>query len=410
MNRLLLKYLTLAILCLLLSACASIVRTPLPEALHQNVTVLGHEDFRKWGDAPHYEVFEGIRSVAELEAQYGGIMHREHNYLVLSGGGANGAYGAGVLKGWSELGTRPEFTMITGISTGALTAPFAFLGSEYDAKLEHFYTSLDTTQLIKTRNLFAILGADSVVDSTPLSRILEEAIDDEMVEALAREHKRGRVLSIGTTNLDAGRPMVWNVTRIAASGHPDAPKLIRQVLLASASIPGAFPPVYIEVEARDGKTYDEMHGDGGVSSQMYSYPPAMDWKEVRRILDVQGTPTIYVIRNAFIHQKYEIVQPRLLPIAARTVSSLIRTQGIGDFFRIWSLARRDGLELQVTWIRDEVRTDLGVDPTEVFDPKYMRALFDFGYREVLNGETWKDFGTMLRSIDRLDLIGATRTE
>jgi len=136
----------------------------------------------------------------------------------------------------------------------------------------------------------------------------------------------------------------------------------------------------------------------------------MDWKEVRRILDVQGTPTIYVIRNAFIHQKYEIVQPRLLSIGARTVSSLIRTQGIGDFFRIWSLARRDGLELEVTWIRDEVRTDLGVDPTEVFDPKYMRALFDFGYREVLNGETWKDFGTMLRSIDRLDVIGATRTE
>jgi hypothetical protein len=385
-----------------------VVRNPLPEELHQDVTVLGHSDYRQWGDAVHSsELFPGVRSMAELKERYAGIMNREHNYLVISGGGANGAYGAGVLKAWTELGTRPEFTIVTGISTGALTAPFAFLGSEYDAKLEELYTTLDTTQLINTRGFFAILGADSVVDTTPLSSVLEEVVDEEMIAALAREHEKGRILTVGTTNMDAGRPVVWNLTRVAASGHPEASKLIREVLLASASIPGAFPPVYIEVEASDGQKYDEMHGDGGVTSQMYFYPAGVDWNQVEELLGVKGAPTIHLMRNAYIHPQYEVIDPRLLPIAGRTINSLIRTQGIGDFFRIWTLAKRDGLELEVTWIPDNVHTELGVEPTEAFDPKYMKALFEFGYRQTLNGETWQDFESMMSIIDRIEFTEST---
>jgi hypothetical protein len=312
-----------------------------------------------------------------------------------------------VLKAWTELGTRPEFTIVTGISTGALTAPFAFLGSEYDAKLEELYTTLDTTQLINTRGFFAILGADSVVDTTPLSSVLEEVVDEEMIAALAREHEKGRILTVGTTNMDAGRPVVWNLTRVAASGHPEASKLIREVLLASASIPGAFPPVYIEVEASDGQKYDEMHGDGGVTSQMYFYPAGVDWNQVEELLGVKGAPTIHLMRNAYIHPQYEVIDPRLLPIAGRTINSLIRTQGIGDFFRIWTLAKRDGLELEVTWIPDNVHTELGVEPTEAFDPKYMKALFEFGYRQTLNGETWQDFESMMSIIDRIEFTEST---
>ena len=401
------RLVSIAFVCLLLSACASVVRNPLPEELHQDVTVLGHSDYRQWGDAVHSELFPGVRSMAELKERYAGIMNREHNYLVISGGGANGAYGAGVLKAWTELGTRPEFTIVTGISTGALTAPFAFLGSDYDAKLEELYTTLDTTQLINTRGFFAILGADSVVDTTPLSSVLEEVVDEEMIAALAREHEKGRILTVGTTNMDAGRPVVWNLTRVAASGHPEASKLIREVLLASASIPGAFPPVYIEVEASDGQKYDEMHGDGGVTSQMYFYPAGVDWNQVEELLGVKGAPTIHLMRNAYIHPQYEVIDPRLLPIAGRTINSLIRTQGIGDFFRIWTLAKRDGLELEVTWIPDKVHTELGVEPTEAFDPKYMKALFEFGYRQTLNGETWQDFESMMSIIDRIEFTEST---
>ncbi|MEM9302748.1 MAG: patatin-like phospholipase family protein [Pseudomonadota bacterium] len=381
--------------CLLLSACASVVRTPLPEELHEDVTVLGREDLRHWGDGREVRILPGITSLEELEEKYGGIMNQEHNYLVISGGGANGAYGAGVLKAWTDLGTRPEFTAVTGVSTGALTAPFAFLGSDYDDELELVYTTLDTTRIIDTRNVFSIFGADSIVDTTPLSLLLEEMVDDEMIAAIAREHQRGRTLSVGTTNMDAGRPVVWNLTRIAASGHPDAPALIRDALLASASIPGAFPPVYIEVEASDGNTYDEMHADGGVTSQMYFYPAGVDWGDVEALLGVQGKPTIWVIRNAYVRPRYKIVQPRLIPIAGHTIDSLIRTQGIGDFFRISTLADRDGLDLEATWIPDEAHEAVGVEPDQAFDPKYMKALFEFGYRRTLEGLTWQDFSEMI---------------
>jgi predicted acylesterase/phospholipase RssA len=388
------------VLCLLLAGCASVVRTPVPEADHLSVTVLDNPDVRQWGDGSGSAPLSAIKDQAELEKQFGGVMHTEHNYLVISGGGPRGAYGAGVLTAWTKLGTRPEFTIVTGVSTGALTAPFAFLGSKYDEQLKTVYTTLDTRQIINTRNFFAILGGDSVVDTSPLKNLIEKLIDDELISDLAREYRRGRALIVGTTNLDAGRPVVWNLTRMAASDHPEAAKLIRQVLLASASIPGAFPPVYIEVESPDGTKYDEMHVDGGVSSQMFFYPVRMDFQEVMEILDVRGTPTIYIIRNAFLHPEYKTISPRLLPIAGRTIDSLIRTQGLGDFFRIATLAERDGLDLNVTWIPEGTNEQLEVTPTEEFDPRYMKALFEYGHQRTLNGETWSDFFQLLKGEEK----------
>ena len=389
------KHIFLIFLSLWLSACASVVRNPVPEADYMDVTVLDRTDLRQWGDRSDLRVLPHTQSPEVLEARYGGIMHREHNYLVISGGGANGAYGAGLLVAWTKLGTRPEFTLVTGVSTGALIAPFAFLGSEYDAKLKEIYTTLDTSQIINLRNVFAIIGSDSVFDSSPLSRQIEKFIDDEMIEALAQEYRKGRTLIIGTTNLDASRPVLWNIARIAASGHPSAARLIHQVILASASIPGAFPPVYIEVETPDGRKYDEMHVDGGVTSQMFFYPPNMDWGELMDMLDVRGVPTVYLVRNAFVREDYEVMNPRLIPITNRTISSLIRTQGVGDFFRIWTLANRDGLDLEVTWIPDEAHEEIAVKPSETFDPKYMKALFNYGYERTINGEVWQDFSILI---------------
>jgi hypothetical protein len=390
------SHVPIVLACLLLGACASVVRSPVPEADHLTAHPLGNEDIRQWGDGRNNRsVFQTVDKPEDVLEQYSGIMHREHNYLVISGGGAKGAYGAGVLVAWSKLGTRPEFTMVTGVSTGALTAPFAFLGSEYDGRLKEIYTTLDTRDIIKTRNIFAMLGGDSISDSSPLSRLLDRLVDDKMIGDIAREHRKGRELSIGTTNMDAGRPMVWNVTRIAASGHPGATKLIRQILLASSSIPGAFPPVYIEVETPDGRKYDEMHVDGGVSSQMYFYPSPIDWKEVMETLDVRGTPSIYLIRNAFVNAEYKVITPELMPIAGRTIDSLIRTQGIGDAYRIATLAERDGLDLEVTWIPDEANEVIEVKPSEKFDPNYMKALFDYGYERTMNGQTWANFSELI---------------
>jgi predicted acylesterase/phospholipase RssA len=386
------------VLCLFIVGCASVVRNPVPEADHKNVTVLDNPEVRQWGDGRQVRSLPDV-GVAELESRYGGVMHTEHNYLVISGGGPRGAYGAGVLIAWTKMGTRPEFTIVTGVSTGALTAPFAFLGSKYDQQLETVYTTLDTRQIINTRNFFAILGGDSIVDTSPLKSLIEKLIDDEVIGDMAREYRRGRQLLIGTTNLDAGRPVVWNLTRMAASEHPEAGKLIRQVLLASASIPGAFPPVYIEVETPDGRKFDEMHVDGGASSQMFFYPARMNFEDVMKRLGVKGTPTIYVIRNAFVMPDYKATSPRLLPIAGRTIDSLIRTQGIGDFFRIGALADRDGIDFEFTYLPDDANEVIGVKPPEEFDPKYMKALFEYGQRRTLDGETWTNFFDLLETAE-----------
>ncbi len=379
---------SLVALCLLsLAACAGITRNPLPEAIHDNATVLGRKDLRYWGDNTQeenrgYAIYQ--QSAEEFKASYAGVIGQEHHYLAVSGGGANGAYGAGALVGWTATGTRPEFAIVTGISTGALIAPFAFLGSEYDRQLREVYTTLGTDRIFDLRSVFKIVGGDGLVDTSPFAKTLESYVNDDVIQAIAAEFRKGRLLLIGTTNLDAGRPVIWNIGRIADSGHPDAPDLIRNILRASASIPGAFPPVYIPVEA-GGNSYDEMHVDGGTSAQMFLYPSSIDWHDVMDLLEVKGSPQAYVIRNSRVKPSYAEVSPRLAEIVPRTIESLIRTQGVGDAYRIYALAERDGVDVRLTWIPQDAVEDNSNEP---FDPEYMSALFDYGYQRAINGEVW----------------------
>lgn len=378
----------LLLVCLLLTGgCASIQRSPVPEEAHLDVTVLGRDDLRFWGDlnGQRNDPSTIMSRATELQSEFAGIMHTEHNYLAISGGGAEGAYGAGLLVGWSDLGTRPEFTMVTGVSTGALTAPFAFLGEEYDDDLKLLYTTLDSSRILMRRSLFSIIRGDSAADNTPLLDLLEEYIDEDMIVDIAREHRRGRRLVIGTTNLDASRPVIWDIGSISDSGHPGAMRLIHQILLASAAIPGVFPPSYIRVETADGEDYDEMHVDGGTSAQMFLYPTRTDWRKVMELLDVRGTTTAWVIRNSRVQTEYDPVRPRVATIAVRSVSSLIRTQGMGDAFRIAAVTQRDGVELQMAWIPKNAPLNPG---HEFFDPEYMTELFDYGYRRAQDGEAW----------------------
>ena len=380
------RYLLLACL-LVTSGCATIQRSPVPEEAHLEVTVLGRDDLRFWGDlsGQRNDPSTIMSRATQLQSEFAGIMHTEHNYLAISGGGAEGAYGAGLLVGWSDLGTRPEFTMVTGVSTGALTAPFAFLGEAYDDDLKLLYTTLDSSRILLRRSLFSIIRGDSAADNGPLRDLLEEYIDEDMIADIAREHRRGRRLVIGTTNLDASRPVIWDIGRIAGSGHPEAMRLIQQILLASAAIPGVFPPSYIRVETADGEEYDEMHVDGGTSAQMFLYPTQTDWRKVMELLDFKGTATAWVIRNSRLPTEYDPVRPRVATIAVRSVSSLIRTQGIGDAFRIAAVTQRDGVELQMAWIPKNAPLNPG---HEFFDPEYMTELFDHGYRRALDGEAW----------------------
>lgn len=374
----------------LLPGCAAVRErpAPLPEVLAPVAVVPGIPRARYWADVtpPGFEDWLELPE-RTLSERYAGVMHRSHEYLLLSGGGADGAFGAGLLVGWTAAGTRPDFEIVTGISTGALIAPFAFLGPAQDERLREIYTSFSTDKLVETRGLLQILRGDAAVDTRPLRDLLGRYLDDAFIAAIADEGRKGRSLLIGTTNLDAGRPVIWDLTVIAASGAPGAADLIRDIVLASAAIPGAFPPVLIEVEA-GGRRYTEMHVDGGVTAQLFLGPAGLDWSRIRERLDVQGMPSLYVIRNAQLGTDWESVDTRLKPIVTRTISTMIRNQGFGDLARIYIAAARHGLDFNLA----RVPADFEAEPAEAFDAAYMRELFDLGHRLGREGYPWLKAG------------------
>jgi len=370
-----------------ITSCASAPkRHPVPPSLITKVSIPGISEARFWGDEWPKFSKEKLETFTDAEfRQYFSAIYKEpHNYLAISGGGANGAFGAGLLLGWTATGTRPEFTMVTGISTGALTAPFAFLGPDYDDELKTVYTTTSTKDIVEERNIITAVFGDSMADTKPLQALIAKYINSNVIDAIAREHKRGRRLFVGTVNLDAGRSVIWNIGTIAASDSPHKIELIHDILRASASIPVAFPPVVITVEI-NGKRFDEMHVDGGTGSQVFVYPAAMDFRQITQKLKVQGDPKVYVVRNSFLEPDYNGVKRRIFSIASRTIDSLIRTQGIGDLYQIYSLCERDGNDFNLAYIP----SDFAEEPTEGFDPEYMGKLFDLGYQMAKSGYPWK---------------------
>jgi hypothetical protein len=378
-------FLVVLVVTSLMWGCASFKkRTPLPQDLSPVAQVPGISNVRMWGDEPPPYIQEWMRMTqAELKARYPAMIRTSHNYLALSGGGSNGAFGAGLLVGWTAKGDRPEFHLVTGISTGALIAPFAFLGSDYDAKLKEVYTASSTEDIIKKLPFFKIRSAAAVFSPEPLRKMLAKYVDQETMEAIAAEYRKGRRLLIGTTNLDAGRPVIWNIGEIAASGDPNALDLIHDVLVASASIPCAFPPVFIEVEA-GGFRYDEMHVDGGAASQIFLIPTGLDWRRVEQKLELQGTARAYIIRNDRLLTDWQAVKPKLASIAKRSISSLISNNGFGDMYRLYLETQQAGIDYNLAYIPSEFNEK----SKEPFDQEYMGKLFDLGYRMALSGYPW----------------------
>lgn len=306
------------------------------------------------------------------------------DFLAISGGGQNGAFTAGLLCGWTAAGDRPTFKVVTGISTGALIAPFAFLGPDYDETLKRVYTQISTRDILKSRGLLAAIFDDALADNRPLWRMMESVVDQKLVHAIAAEHAKGRVLAVGTTNLDARRAVIWNLTAIAASGHPKALELIRSIMIASAAIPAAFPPVFFEVEA-DGKKYSEMHVDGGATTQVFLYPPSMKLKEQSAERGVDRERRAYIIRNGRVDPDWAQTERQTLKIAARAIDALLATQGIGDLYRTYLNTQRDEIDYNLAFIPSTFTRA----PEEPFDPAYMNALFEVGYDLARDGYPWQ---------------------
>ncbi|MFK7944144.1 MAG: patatin-like phospholipase family protein [Paracoccaceae bacterium] len=361
-----------------------------PEDLYQSAQVPGYTGIRIWGDRSPEDIELQIRQIREQIAaraiKEGALPNGgRFDVLVLSGGGTDGAFGAGILNAWTDKGGRPEFGLVTGISTGALIAPYAFLGSQYDREVELSYTNIKTDDVLDLTILDALRGKSlGVSNPAKLRAIVERALTPKFIAEIAAEHAKGRRLWIGTTNLDSQRPVTWDIGAIASSGNPDARNLIRDVLVASASIPVAFPPVEFQV-VHNGRAYSEMHADGGVSRQLFLYPSDLKLSE-QADDNITGMRlgTIWVIRNSKLAPEFAEVAPELAAIARRSISTLLKAAGVADVEVIRAQAERDGWGLRLTSVPEDFR---GVED-EPFDPVYMRALYDKGYALGNSGNAW----------------------
>lgn len=300
-------------------------------------------------------------------------------FLAISGGGDEGAFGAGLLVGWTDAGTRPEFQVVTGISTGALIAPFAFLGPEFDRELREVYTTITSDDILSTRGVIEGVLRDALTDTTALWRLISRYVNEQMMASIAREYAKGRLLLIGTTDLDAQRANIWNIGAIAASGYPDALDLIRKILRASSAIPGLFQPVLIDVDL-DGKTYQELHVDGGAISQIFLYPPSIDITSVAR-----RERSAYLIRNARENPQWTNVRPRTLSITGRAIATMLLASGSNDLARIYFVTQRDQIDYNLAYINEDF---LLKRPETAFDKEYMNALFEYGYKQARSGYRW----------------------
>ena len=389
-NRRLLLFLSLLCVVMLLQGCAGLERhSAVPAIYTRDAVVPGLTDvrYRLYVDKETL-LKEGIdsywREVAHWESQGQQGPLPPANFLAISGGGDNGAFGAGLLNAWSETGTRPEFKLVTGVSTGALIAPFAFLGPKYDSQLRKFYTTLTPDDIMEIRSPLAAVTSDALADNKPLWRLVEKEIGEDLLAAIAGEYQKGRLLLIATVDLDSRQSILWNMTKIAASTSPKALRLFHSILIASSAIPGAFPPVMIDVEV-DGKQYQEMHVDGGTVSQVFVYPPSLHVKETSQKYHVSRERKAYIIRNARLDPEWAEVERRTMSIVGRAISSLIQSQGIGDIYRIYTTAQRDGVDFNLAYIPESFH----FPHQEEFDTDYMRALFETGYDLAKNGYPWE---------------------
>jgi predicted acylesterase/phospholipase RssA len=305
--------------------------------------------------------------------------------LGISGGGENGAFGAGLLNGWTERGGRPTFFLVTGISTGALSAPFAFLGSSRDAQLKSVYTGITLADVLVQRWYTAAVWDDAMADNSPLFRTISRYVDEAMLTEIARAYADGRLLLIGTSNLDAQMPVIWNIGAIAQSGHPKALDTVRRILLASSAIPGAFAPVLFDVTL-DGQPFQELHVDGGAFAQVFLYPASVS--QFRRERLARRLPVAparaWVIRNGRLDPEWASVDRRTLGIVGRAITAMISSQGYNDVLRIYAAAERDGVDYNLAYIG----RDFTVEYDKPFEQSYMRPLYEYGLQRALRGDAW----------------------
>lgn len=305
---------------------------------------------------------------------------QRRSILALSGGGANGAYGAGMLVGWSQRGDRPGFDIVTGVSTGALAAPYAFLGSDWDDELAAAYSEGHTEGLLSWRSFAAFLSPGLFSPRT-LEALVEEHVTPALLKEIAQANREGRRLLVATTNLDSGETVIWDVGLLAEAGDENALRLFRQVLLASASIPGVFPPVLIAGVTESGTVQQELHVDGGVNTPFLGVPEGM-------ILSGETLPgwrgsELFIIVNGKLGLSQRQTRGSLPSVFAPSYQSMTQSLLRTSLAAQGAFARRNGMRISVAAIPQEVEAS-ALD----FDQDAMKALFEEGRRRAVSGNGW----------------------
>lgn len=304
------------------------------------------------------------------------------NMLSLSGGGAEGAFGAGFLAGWTKTGNRPKFSVVSGTSAGALLAPFAFLGPNYDPVLQQIFTQEKTSDLVRVAGLSAVFGS-SVFSDEPLNKIVAHYVTPELVNQVALEHAKGRRLYVITTNIDTQRTAIWNMGAIASARTPEALQLFRKVLVASASVPGILPPQEITVRY-NGREFKEMHLDGGVTANIMLLPESI--LQSGRHSKMATTPTLYLLFNGKIDHEYKLVRPRTLSVLERSFGTSIKAGSRQSFIAAQQFARAQGWEIRMTALRADYESPVH----EIkLDEQELTALFNEGARSGSQPGAWR---------------------
>jgi predicted patatin/cPLA2 family phospholipase len=328
---------------------------------------------------------ERIRRKPTLEQ-----LARRQSVLCLSGGGSYGAFTAGVLCGWTASGERPgvngrpNFSVVTGISTGALIAPFAFLGPQYDEAIRKFYTTVEDRDIYRLRPVRGLFS-EALADNWPLAELIDRSLTPRMIQEVGEEHRRGRRLYIGTTELESGRFVCWDVGEIAARNGPGDRELIKQILLGSSAIPAFFPPSRIPVTV-DGRTFVENHGDGGVSMPIFFRPPNVPPGErTNGNTDLAGVD-LYLIVAGKLYADARPIRERSVRIGARSVSTLAYAQTRTELQRLYLQSVVHGMSYHLAAIPPEFPAPTGAAD---FDPAEMIALFQEGYGLAAAGLAWR---------------------
>lgn len=364
----------LALLCGLafaLAACSSLPRTPYTAADAANSRVLDLDGLRRYADEP----------ASKFRPEKKNDLAPIKTYLALSGGGADGAYGVGVLNGWTAAGNRPTFSVVSGVSTGGLIAPFAFLGSRYDETLREVYTSGIAESLLQDPSLMRVLFGSGLFGNKRLRELVARYVGQDILSEVARENAKGRKLLIVTTDLDTQRTVIWDMGRIATVGTPEALQLFRDVMAASASIPLVFPPIMIDAEGQ-GRRFQEMHVDGGVTAPVLTLPDAMMFRE--RTWLATSRMNIYILVNKKLEGNFELVSNSTIDVASRSISAITQAQTRSVILSTYDFARRNRLGFHLSYIE----RDYPAPETQGFDTAYMRALYQYGYDKAAAGHAW----------------------